>query len=109
MATFIWTHDYGAALDVEPRVLRSSFGDGYSQVVLDGINVVPRKWALTFDNRAFAEADAIHAFLKAHCLAFDWTDPDGEPGRWECKSWRTSRPRALVKTVTATFDEVFGR
>jgi phage-related protein len=109
VATFTWTHDYGASLDEEPLVHRAQFGDGYEQVAAAGINNRPRKWSLNFENRDYAEADALVAFLRAHHLVFDWTDPDGAPGRWQCKSWQQSHPAPLVKSVAATFEEVFGR
>ncbi|ATE60172.1 phage tail protein [Thauera sinica] len=109
MATFNWTHDYGAALEIKPRTREAKFGDGYAQEVLDGLNARPRTWAMSFEYRDHAEADAILAFLAANHLAFDWTDPDGVSGRWRCASWRSTRPRPLAKTVTATFEEVFGR
>lgn len=109
MATFNWTHDYGAELDVEPRTLSATFGDGYTQEAEDGINAKPRKWSLSFANRSYAEAEAIGDFLAENYLAFDWTDPDGRPGRWKAASWRSGHPRARVKTITVTFEEVFGR
>jgi phage-related protein len=70
---------------------------------------VARKWALTFENRLYPEAAEILAFLRTNNLAFDWTDPDGAPGRWKCASWRQTHPKPLVKTITAEFEEVFGR
>lgn len=109
MATFTWTHDWDAALDEEPRQHRAEFGDGYAQVIPAGINDNPRKWSLTFDNRPEAEINAIVAFLRAEHRGFDWIDPDGQPGRWECKSWRAVRQKALLKSASMTFEEVFGR
>ena len=109
MATFIWTHDWDATLTEEPMQNRAEFGDGYSQVTGAGINNNPRRWALTFNNRDEAEVNAIVAFLRAHHAGFDWTDPDGLPGRWECLDWRSIRQKALLKSFSATFVEVFGR
>ena len=109
MATFIWTHDWDASLDEEPKDNRAEFGDGYTQVVAAGINNNPRKWSLTFNNRPMPEVDAIVTFLRANYQGFDWTDPDGNAGRWECKNWRSVRQKALMKSLTAIFEEVFGR
>ncbi|MDR1351491.1 MAG: phage tail protein [Zoogloeaceae bacterium] len=109
MAVFSWTHDWDASLDEEPATLRAEFGDGYAQVVAAGINCNPRKWAITFNNREEAEINKIVAFLRANYLGFDWTDPDGQPGRWECKSWQSVRQKALLKSLSADFEEVFGR
>lgn len=109
MATFNWTHDYGAAMQQEPKTLRTDFGDGYTQETRVGINPAPRTWSVTFENRKYDEADAIVAFIRANHIGFDWTDPDGLPGRWTCRSWRSSHPNALVKTISASFEEIFGR
>ncbi|MDR2208812.1 MAG: phage tail protein [Azoarcus sp.] len=109
MATFTWTHDWDATLSEEPRQNRAEFGDGYSQVTAAGFNNNPRSWALTFNNRTEAEINAIVAFLRAHHDGFDWVDPDGIPGRFECRNWNSVRQKALLKSLSATFEEVFGR
>lgn len=109
MAEFIWIPEYEADVTVEPRVLSATFGEGYAQETEDGINAQVRKVSLTFADRDMAEAAAIHAFLRLHHLAFDWTDPDGEPGRWKCPSWKRVWRPGNLRTVTATFEEVFGR
>jgi phage-related protein len=109
VATFTWTHDYGAELSEEPRVLSAQFGDGYAQEIYAGINAIVRRWSLSFANRERAEIAEMLAFLRENSLAFDWTDPNGQAGRWKCASWRQSHVHAAVQTLSAEFEEVFGR
>ena len=61
-----------------PRVLMQSFGDGYEQRLVQGINNITEEYALSFVNRAKAEADDIMAFFDTNggATAFDFTIPD---------------------------------
>lgn len=109
MATFTTAPDFNSPLSVEPRVLTAQFGDGYQQRVGDGINIAPRSWALTFNNRTVTEKNTIEAFLLARngLEAFDWTPPTGAAGKWICKAWQATPNNAAMWSVTATFTEVF--
>ena len=61
-----------------PRVLMQSFGDGYEQRLVQGINNITEEYAVSFVNRAKAEADDIMAFFDTNggATAFDFTIPD---------------------------------
>lgn len=109
MPTFNYIPAPGATENIEPRIRRAQFGDGYAQRVADGINNKPRSWSLTF-NRATADIDAIAAFLTARgsTESFDWTPPSGAAGKWLCASWSRPEPSRNVHTITATFVETFG-
>lgn len=98
-----------ASLQAKPRVRLVTFGDGYQQRVADGINNAPRSWQLSF-TRPNAEADAIEAFFAARSgvEAFDWTPPYGAAGKWVAREWSASLIGPVAKTITATFEEVFG-
>lgn len=108
MATFTYAPQT-ASKSLKPRVRVAAFGDGYEQRVADGINTSPAQWSLSFV-RITAEADAILAFLAARAgtEAFDWSAPDGVAGRYVCRDWSSSLNGPMAKTVTATFEEVFG-
>ena len=61
-----------------PKILRSDFGDGYSQRVVDGINSITETYSLSFTNRTKAEADDIIAFFNSTkgVTSFEFTYPD---------------------------------
>lgn len=60
------------------RVLLASFGDGYEQRALDGINFNQDSFTVAFINRPKAEIDDISAFLsgKKGVTSFTFTYPD---------------------------------
>ena len=108
MATF--TFDVETAdLSVKPRVRAAAFGDGYEQRVGDGINNAPRIWALTF-TRPTVEADEILAFFEARngVEAFDWAPPYGAAGRFVVREWKSRMISDVAKSISATFEQVFG-
>lgn len=77
MERFPFTPDYGPQQQVQPRILKAQFGDGYSQRAEDGLRSTLQRWALQFNARRKAEADAIEAFLVAHrgMLPFEFVAP----------------------------------
>ena len=109
MATFTWLPEYGASVDLKPKVNRAVFGDGYEQRIRDGINAKIRAWNITF-MKSSADIDTIEAFLsnEAGAGSFDWTPPRGAIGKWVCDSWKRDIPNPAFDTLTATFREVFG-
>ena len=109
MATFTWPPAYQASATVSPRVLSGMFGDGYAQRIADGINTMPRRWSLTFNN-VLSISNEIDAFLTARrgYESFDWTPPDGIAGKFTCREWNYSHVAPNARTITATFVEVFG-
>ena len=66
--------DKGLKTDQQPRTLKASYGDGYQQRVVAGINNIPESWSLTWNNRALNDANQIIKFLEDHkgVTAFDW-------------------------------------
>jgi phage-related protein len=108
MTTFTDTPS-SAALATKPRVRVAAFGDGYEQRVADGINNAPRSWSLGF-TRPTTEADAILAFFEARngAEAFDWTPPYGAAGKFVAREWSVQLIGPVAKSISATFEEVFG-
>lgn len=91
--TFTWTPDFSAKVQYKPKVVVSSFGDGYEQRVQFGININPQAWSLTFRSRLDAEATAIDTFLQSMgaLTSFFWTPPGGSmPLKFVCRSWSKS-------------------
>ena len=111
MATFPnYQPDYGTSLDITPKVRKSSFGDGYTQRVKDGINNTPRKWSVTF-TQVTSVIDEIETFLIATggTTNFTWTPPRGATGKW-CveQNWTRSVANFGYETLTSVFEEDFG-
>lgn len=109
MSTFSYTIDWKNALQRTPRTLVAQFGDGYSQRQADGLNANPKAFQLKFENRSNTEADNIEDFLTARggWEAFDWTDPDGDSGKYICKQWERVREQYNLNTITAVFQQVY--
>lgn len=92
------------------RVIRTDFGDGYSQRARDGLNTAVTEWSLEWDNVTPAEADNMIAFFndKGGAESFFWTAPrDVTQSKWLC----TQHARTIVTierdTVTAKFERVY--
>jgi len=112
MDTFpaIQAHYGSAPQPVKPKVLRSEFGDGYTQRVGLGLNPVRESWMVAFKDISAAEKDAAVAFLKAKAgaEAFYWT-PIGEttPRIYTCQEWLPVPQEGELWTLTAIFVEEF--
>lgn len=114
MDVFNITPDFGAKVSTKPETRVTKFGDGYEQRQADGMNVLRKTWDLTFSLRSDTEADAVTDFLEnqidpasgAH-NAFEWTDINGNLGKYVCRSWDRVKVKFNLNTVTATFEEVF--
>jgi len=109
MSTFSYTIDWKSQLQRKPRVLMAQFGDGYSQRQADGLNANPKVFMLKFENRSNTEADNIEDFLTARggWEAFDWTDPDGDSGKFICRQWDRVREQYNLNTLSAIFEQVY--
>lgn len=70
----------GASQTKTFRVLRSSFGNGYEQVAVDGINSQRQEWSIAWQNIDIdTTLSDIKTFLDARGAneAFYWTPPGG--------------------------------
>jgi len=81
MDTFpaIAPHDGSSPGELAPRVQRNQFGDGYSQRVPLGINILSHDWTLSYTALSATNWATISAFLEDHSdgEAFYYT-PYGE-------------------------------
>ncbi|MFA7333650.1 MAG: phage tail protein [Kiritimatiellia bacterium] len=108
--TFDYNPDFGAGKDVEPRVNRIKFGDGYEQRQASGLNTLPSTWALSFQNRETDLIDEIEEFLKEQggVEYFYWTPPDEDTAlKWICAKWSATKPVAGMRSLVCNFEQVF--
>ena len=59
-----FTADKGLSRTTTPRVLTATFGDGFEQRLIDGINPLKETYAVSFTNRTRAEAINIINFFE---------------------------------------------
>lgn len=108
---FTWIPDDGPSGQKDVRASEIRFGDGYRQVVGDGLNTLEQSWPVTF-SRDYTEIGEIESFLLEQSLvprSFLWTPPgpNAVQGYYICLSWRVAPRSGQNATLTATFDEVF--
>ncbi|HBG06329.1 MAG: hypothetical protein A2075_12225 [Geobacteraceae bacterium GWC2_58_44] len=109
METFSWNVSLNSSKETKARVLKTQYGDGYSQRVRDGINSLVRAFPVTIKASSLATADQIEGFLEARNgdEAFAWTPPHAAAAiKVTCDSWRR-QDRVASSVITATFQQVF--
>ena len=79
------TPDKSMSKSTQPRVLTASFGDGYEQRIVDGINSINETYSLSFKTRPKEVIDDIVAFLdtKKNVSKFVLTIPDNNDANGE--------------------------
>jgi len=100
----------GASRQVQARVLKAEFGDGYSQRVGDGINTIRYVYAVSWENISRTDANLIDTFFRARGghQSFYWTAPgEASPRLWVCETWQRTHSTATLDSISATFTEVF--
>lgn len=105
----------------KPKLLKTEFGDGYTQVTADGLNHNRQELRLTWEFLKPWDADEIHDFLneRAGYQPFYYT-PEYDAGhnsngtstprdakRWRCEEWNESIEQGGFRTLTATFIQDF--
>lgn len=106
LSTYLY---YTARKTTNTRILKSDFGDGYSQRAGDGINTTPDTWEVEFRSNSTNIATIVSTLeSKAGHTSFTWTAPsDSTAKKWICKSWSWSSLGNTMRSLTATFEEVF--
>jgi len=100
----------GSSVEVEAKVLKAPFGNGYVFRTADGFNSVKDTYQVMMEEMTREEALVIHNFLKARkgAQAFLWTPPgEATPRKWLCEKWSRQHVSAVHDTVSATFEECF--
>ena len=99
----------------KPRVLKATFGDGYEQRLIDGINNIVQSFSISFNNREKEEIDDIIAFFdsKNGVTAFNYTYPDTNAAGGErtvkvvCEDYNLTYTNSEFYGCTATFRRVY--
>lgn len=109
--TFAWPIQTATqpTLDVKDRIRKAQFGDGYEQVVGDGLNPSQFSFPYSFTGKA-ARSMEIYNFLSRHkTKAFIFTPPYGEKGlyRVAADSLKRAVKGKTLLIVTATFEQAF--
>jgi phage-related protein len=107
--------DRGLQHTTQNRTLKVSFGDGYEQRLVDGINFKLQEFNVKFNNRSDDDADDIIAFFddKKGVTAFDYTYPDTNANGGEttikvvCESYNLTYINDDFSSVDATFRRVY--
>lgn len=109
MTLFTYTPSYGATNDVQPKLRKAQFGDGYSQRQADGINNAKEVWTVSFADRASTEIDAIETFLKGlNGAYFTWIPPrQSVAKKFICEKWSRSINKGNIDSINAVFEQVF--
>ena len=107
--------DRGMSGQVTPNVRKISFGDGYEQRAVSGINNIAEVYNVSFNNRPKAEIDDIIAFFtnKAGVSSFNFTIPDTNSPSSErtikvvCDSYNTTYNNNDFYSCTGSFRRVY--
>jgi phage-related protein len=107
----------GANYDLEPKVIKAQFGDGYAQRRPAGINTQARMWSVEMRNITTQTCTDVLDFLKARngVDVFSWTPPRTDASQTEsviCPSWTFGYGDLLddgsrLYNVTMKFEQVF--
>lgn len=109
METFTYKRQSGATGTITYAVRESQFGDGYVQVIGDGINTRRASWPLSFEG-GLDDMLEIVAFFDRHAgyKSFYWTPPDSEdPLMWRVANVSLTSIGAGVYRVSAEFKQVY--
>lgn len=108
MSDFNYVPLSNASVKRAPRFRKASFGDGYSQRIVDGINANPQEWSLMFrDDKSTIQAIDDYLSAKGGADSFTWTTPKGEEITVVCESWSMVHISPLAGELSATFVQVF--
>jgi|TARA_R110002153_G_scaffold192296_2_gene345562 phage-related protein len=107
--------DKGLTLANKPKVLTSTFGDGYEHRIADGINNTPQSFSLSFATRPKAEIDDIVDFFetKGAVTPFSYIVSDSNSGSNErtvkviCETWSQTWAYDNFYSLTAKFRRVY--
>lgn len=107
--TFTWERQAGAVGKITYRVLESKFGDGYSQVIPDGMNTKTQTWPLVFEGN-MAYIKPILEFFDRHkgAKSFKWTPPGEDlPLFFRASDLSLTSMGGGVYQLSAEFKQVF--
>lgn len=103
---------------VATRMRTVQFGDGYSQRVLEAVNIHPRIYNVIFKNRRAEIVKALTDFFKGTNPPYDSREPNDyfywippapydTLGKFIVGDWKLQHEQSTISSITATFSEVF--
>lgn len=106
---FTWKSSYRTNISNQPRFKEIKYGDGYEQILADGINNILPSFGLTFENIDLMECTSILHFLEtraANAESFCWLmpAPRGNIGRFRCREWQDVQNFYNNYSITTKFD-----
>lgn len=107
--TFTWERQSGAAGRINFRIIEAQFGDGYSQVVPDGLNTKTQSWPLSFEGNMNYMQPILDFFARHKgAKSFYWTPP-GEPAPllFRASDLTLTSRGAGVYSLAVEFKQVF--
>jgi phage-related protein len=106
LEVFQWSPRRNPQAEVKFRVLRAQFGDGYEQVVGDGINNRTESWPLSFFGSE-SEIRPVKDFLDRHgaSRAFLWTAPLGTQMSYRAGDYQLVAMGGGWYTISVTFTQ----
>ena len=99
----------GLSKSTTVRVLKTDFGDGYSQRAADGINSLNREYSIEWvGSDTNIEALITHFEERAGYQSFTWT-PAGESTsyKWTCEEWNRQHLTDDTQVLTASLKQVY--
>lgn len=99
--------DRGVTRTPKYRLLKQSFGDGYEQRLLDGINAKTEEYSVSFNNRSPEEVYTIADFLDATVPANFSFYINDETVKVMCESYVLSHGSTVGHSLNATFKRVY--
>lgn len=97
---------YRTSVTKNYRTLENDFGDGYTQVVPDGMNSVLEVWSLSWDSLTDSQANEIEDFLDAQGgTPFEWETPKNDTRRFKSSPPTRTYNSYNNNTLTVTFTE----
>jgi len=106
--TFSWKPLVEPTGEDSARILTAQFGDGYKQVVGDGINNITQSWQLQFAGAQW-DVQPVIEFIREHqgFKPFKWTPPLGEEGLYEATGLRINPKGNKTYSLSVTFTQRF--
>ena len=108
----IFTYTPSRAFSKSSRINTNniSFGDGYSQRVITGINSQSDSWEMSFINIPVDTANNIVAFLQSkRGVTYFLFTPPGESTEYKviANNWTVEYGSEISRTIKTTFERVF--
>lgn len=99
---------YSVVKTTKPRNRVAQFGGSYKLRVPDGLNTMPRTWAVTF-RLTKIQRDTLETFFRGlkGTTYFTWTLPTGEVYQCVCTDWADTIESYDIYNFTANFEEDF--